>query len=421
MKVFALPTLVAGSVAGLSIIFYLALSNLLGDDRLGTLLLAQAIGGLIGVVSVPQCWVFLMASRDEGEVRERFSIGVRVEARGFLTGLGLSIALMLLPLEILAPVQDLFLLMFLSFFVQLCSSSFGLFRVRQAWKGYAAWSLMPNIIRAILVAGFIFVPPRIARLSDLGLFELSLIFFLAPEVLRFALLHIPNILRNFKAVEPAVMKRGTKQIFHNWLFDVGSGATDVCDRIVVGLLLGLNTLVAYFFARRMATLCLFVCEPFFAEMFRRISIGAALGPIRLSYRRAYLMGLAIAAGMFLGVASGATAAWFVPPLKALIPEAILEMLPLFAGIMFIDSLNAASKWGRYASQRLAVGHKLLGVRLIAAISFYGSLAVAGGAGWEYIVLGFAFACSIEAAYVYYLGFRSDIAPQSTAGSTLLLE
>ncbi len=58
------------------------------------------------------------------------------------------------------------------------------------------------------------------------------------------------------------------EVFRNWTYDIGSSATEVGDKYIVGLFVSPALLVVYFFMRRASAAAAIVLEPFYANRYK---------------------------------------------------------------------------------------------------------------------------------------------------------
>jgi hypothetical protein len=281
----------------------------------------------------------------------------------------------------------------------------GMARVRNLWRRYMLWILIPNLIRVPLVWALPLIAPRLG-IPDMAGNRSAIIFtfFLLPDMARVALIYLPQVLRHFSLPGMAELRASARQIYRNWFFDVGSAATDQADKLFVGALFGPQVLVAYFFARRIGVITVMVTEPFYMELYRRRMTGnAAPGWLVIWGRGAMLaLGLSVSAAILLAVLSK------VPIAAQFLPNAVVLLMPMFAAVMVIDSLFAANRWSRFLAQVTNRAVSLLTVRL-AAFGLFVLVAILMAPTqpvWG-VVIAFAAALSVEALYVRALASRAE--------------
>jgi hypothetical protein len=350
MKAFAVPTVCSAVAAALSLIFYGAFSHFYGDTVLGWVIMLTAAMSLVQLGLVPQAWLYVVGATDDANLQKRFSIGVLAEAGGGLMGLCVIALLFTLPIDLLRSYRSEALLVFAGLWIAGSSSVQGLSRARGSWRPYAAWVLIPNVLRVI----FVIALPLAARagiIPDLGEHTVAMIgiYFFAPDLLRFLLVNLGFLAKFFHLPSTDDFIAGLRGIWHNWLFDFGSAITESGDKILVGALVGPHLLAAYFFARKIGAAVTIVIEPFYAEHYRRIVLGPPEQRKQAqiaTYIKGTLLGIAVSsvgAGVVLTVSSMPVAAIYVP-------EGVQTNIALFCAVLLIDSGIAANRWGRYISQ-----------------------------------------------------------------------
>jgi O-antigen/teichoic acid export membrane protein len=379
-------------------LFYAGLSRTIGDISLGNIILVQAAAGIVLIACVPQCWVYLLAAQSRADLEGRYRRGLTVEAGGIL--LGLSIVALLVSLLEGARWQGA-LLLYTSLAVQASSSCLGWLRATERWTPYTLWVLGPNLIRAPLAwcTPWLTATGLLPNLAGNQIATIA-IYFLAPDILRWLCIALPIAVQHYRWPGLHDVLSAVRVIAKNWLFDLGSSITEVADRVVVGILLGPQTLVAYFFARRLGVVATMVCEPYYAEQFRR---KAAIADSRLRNHElasTYRRGLGIALVMFAGAAGAILLVLQIPALARLIPGAVLAMLSMFFLVLLLDCLVAANRWTRFVAQLNGGSLHLLGVRIV-LFAVFATGAWAIGDHWQGVGLAVALALSwvLEALYL----------------------
>ncbi len=401
MKAFAVPTITSGLAAGLSVLFFLGLSNRFGDAMLGHLILVQTAVALVQIALVPNCLVYLLGAPPGADTDARYREGIAIEWVGTLAGL----AIVAIGQMLVGPRGEGAVMMFLSLATQASAATMGMARVRNLWRRYMLWILIPNLIRVPLVWALPLIAPRLG-IPDMAGNRSAIIFtfFLLPDMARVALIYLPQVLRHFSLPGMAELRASARQIYRNWFFDVGSAATDQADKLFVGALFGPQVLVAYFFARRIGVITVMVTEPFYMELYRRRMTGnAAPGWLVIWGRGAMLaLGLSVSAAILLAVLSK------VPIAAQFLPNAVVLLMPMFAAVMVIDSLFAANRWSRFLAQVTNRAVSLLTVRL-AAFGLFVLVAILMAPTqpvWG-VVIALAAALSVEALYVRALASRAE--------------
>jgi len=364
VKVVAIPAITSALTAGLSVLFFIGLSRVYGDTTLGRIILIQAAAALVQVVCIPSSWVYLLGASGPHEIVERYSHGQAVEWAGTAVGL----AIMAVVSAVSGVWERELLLSYFALSIAASSSCLGYLRATSSWRRYVAWVLMPNMIRlplvwatpAIVGAG---IMPNLAG----SLAAIIACYFLVPELFRLVTISVPLVIEKFEWQGLTRIVAGARRIMHNWLFDLGSAATDQADKLLVGSLLGPHVLVAYFFGRRMGGLAVMVTEPIYWELYRR----NAARSDRRDLERVWWKGLASAFVLWSLMAGAVGLAILTPPVARFLPNAIVGLFGVFLGVMLLDGLSAANRWSRYLAQAAGRATRLLVVRL----SIFGVFAV----------------------------------------------
>jgi len=398
MNVLAVPTIASGLAAALSVLFFTGLSRVIGDALLGQVILVQAVAAIVVILCVPQCWVYMIAAQSREELVARYRRGFSAEVASIALG-----ALVIAPISVF-PLGDKWsgiLIIYTSLAVQASSSCLGWLRATENWRRYTLWVLGANLVRVPLIWATPWLVTK-GWLPDVrGEQALVMaIYFLAPDLVRWIAIALPIAFRHYRWPGLSETIGATRIVLQNWLFDVGSSLTDTADKVVVGALLGSQTLVAYFFARRLSIVATMVCEPFYAEHFRRNM--AIPNPVVRRQRQAviYRQGLGLAFALFVAMMGAILVAALMPVLATLMPNAVLALLPLFALVLLFDCLIAANRWSRFIVQLNGGSLQLLGVRLVLFSLFVLNVWLFGNmlAGLG-LALAFGLSWLLEAAYV----------------------
>lgn len=403
MKAFAIPTTVSALTAGLSFLFYVGISRQLGDSVLGQIVIIQAVAAIVLMLFLPQCWVYIIGARQIEHVRNRYCCAVVIEVFGITLGafaLGLVLAF---PFGIFEGWRGGALLLYFSLAIQGMTSCLGWLRATESWARYALWNIGPNLVRVPLIWAM-------PWLKHFGIFAnvssdhaiLVFIFFLLPDLTRLALIALPIFIRNFAWPGVTATLEVSRTVMRNWLFDLGSTLNETADRLVVGLLMGPQVLVAYFFARRLGIVNTMVTEPFFAEHYRRLSTESSLPFKKSKLNNVYLTGIVFAFTLSIMMISAIYAAGEISVSASFIPSAVLFMFPVFSAILLVDSLIAANRWSRFVTQIEGGAQKLFVVRIACFSLFCIILYIFGGifAGWG-VVLAFAASWLCESVYLAF--------------------
>lgn len=381
MKRLAVPTLASAAAAALSILFYAGFARLAGDVMLGEVILTLSSVALLQIAVVPQVWVYIVAAHEDGEIDRRYGVGVVLELLGGLAGLALLLGALALPLRWLDGYRGAALWQYLALWLAGSTAAQGWFRAHEDWRRYAAWVVLPNLVRAALVAAALAGWLAVGS----GRAMLTFAFFFVPELARWLPLNLPLLVARFRLQPRGVLIEGSRRALQNWLFDIGSALTEVADKVVVGALLGPQLLVVYFFARKVGVAATMVVEPVYAESYRRIMRGEIV-------RSPLLTGMAVALAVAAALLAGFAAVLHWPLLARVVPAAVAENAWLFAALVVIDALVAANRWSRFLSQLRGRAPLLLVVRLALFAGFAGLLAAwSGGAhGWGLLAAFAAF-------------------------------
>ena len=156
----------------------------------------------------------------------------------------------------------------------------------------------------------------------------------------------------------------------------------------------------YFFARRLGIVATMVCEPFYAENFRRSSKTGIHQSRRKRQLRVYLQGLGLAVALFIVMAAMVFLTAQMPMIAPLIPAAVLLSLPLFSLVLLVDCLLAANRWSRFMAQLNGGSAQLLAVRLTLFLLFALNVWLFGnGIAGLGLALALALSWILEAVYL----------------------
>lgn len=398
MKTIAIPTLNSALTAVMSILFFTGLSQVMGDELLGKIILVQSAIAIVTIACVPQCWVYLLRAQNKADLVDRYRRGFSVEVAGILFGTLIVTGFLATPIS---EQWNGSLIIFASLAVQASSSCQGWLRANESWSRYTLWVLFPNLIRVPLIWA---TPWLVAEnyLPDARGDQSSVmaIYFLAPDILRWLAIAAPIALRHYRWPGLSEIVTAARLILQNWLFDVGSAVTDVADKVVVGTLLGPQVLVVYFFARRIGVVATMICEPFFAEQYRRtVAVVADLARSRYQVR-VYRQGLGLAFVLSLAMVAVVLSAAQLPFFAKLMPDAVIDLLPLFLCVMMVDCLLAGNRWSRFIAQINGGNARLLGIRITLFLLFTLNAYIFGnwltGLG---LAAAFALSWMLEAGYI----------------------
>ena len=369
MKAFAVPTAVAGINAGLSLLFFVGISHVLGDRMLGEIILVQSSVALLQITCVPSCWIYVLGGAGEGILRKRFSEGVVAEVGGILLGAAVLALVLALPFDFVQPWRQGAFAMYISLAVQASSSCMGWLRAHGQWRRYSAWVVASNLIRVPLIwltpllveHGWLAVP----RDRATAIF----VYFALADIVRWLFFYLPVVRRIFAFPGWPSVVAGTRRILQNWFFDVGSALTEIADKIVVGAVLGPQLLVVYFFARRLGVIATMINEPYYAEHYRRI---AAMTVDRLwssAQTRVYRRGLLLSATLFVAMATVISVGLRIPAVAQHLPPTAVRYQLVFLLILLTDCALAANRWSRFVTQLQGGVKLLLALRLALFVAF----------------------------------------------------
>ena len=412
MKVFAVPIVVAGLTAALSVVFFTGLSHVVGDALLGRIILVQSAAAIMVVACVPQSWAYLIGSRDTSELIVRYRHGLTAEMLGILVGATLIACAEYLPFPDLDRWRDGALIIYGSLAIQGMGSCMGWLRAKENWIGYALWALGPNLVRVPLV----WATPALVSSGALPQVEgrqalAMALYFLVPDLVRLIAIAVPVAVRNYKWPGFWRTAIAVRVILKNWLFDIGSNIADNSDKIVVGAFLGPKILVVYFFARRIGIGTTMLTEPYYAEHYRRATLIKEPTDLAAAQSMVYKKGLVLSALSFVAITGTLVLLMPVPMIGLLLPNAVTEMFTLFVGVLLFDFLLAANRWSRYITQFDNRSVQLLLARILLFGAFAGNVwtfgAALNGLG---LVLALGLSWLLEAIYVTRQIGRSDSRP-----------
>lgn len=401
MKAFAVPPVVFASNAALSLVFFSGIAHGFGDATLGHILLLQAIAAVVAISCAPQSWVYILAAKEPSELIACYRRGVTIEVAGLSLGAAIIALALMLPWRVLDPWRDGMLVIYLSLAIQGMGSCMGWFRATESWYRYSLWILGANLIRAPLI----WATPLLTAhglLPDVGgdTAAIIAIYFLLPDLVRLSAIALPLALRHYRWPGLAESVAAARTIMQNWFFDLGSMSTEVVDRIAVGLLLGPQTLVAYFFARKVGVIAGMVTEPFFAEQYRRTVLLRSAQARAAMQRHVYLQGIVISVAIFAAIMAAILLLRLMPSVAVLLPAAVDNLFPMFTGVLLVECLLAANRWSRFVALLNGGGARLLLVRVSLLMLFTVNLwlfgATISGLG---LALAFALSWVLEAVYV----------------------
>lgn len=406
-RAVVIPAIASAGTAGLSLLFYLIVARVFGENWLGELLIIQAGTAIVGCALMPQALLHLLGAKDREERVERYREAASIEWICYPAGL-LAITVVAMHLDFVpAEWRSAIPIIFASLGIQGFGSIMGWLRAEQDWPRYLAWNLLPNVVRVpMMVLLLTMGGTESAQFGNLTNAEVVALIFLLPDLCRVAAIALPIWLKYGAFVSFGRMRSAFRSIRHNWLYDLGSSLTETGDRIVVGLLLSPTLLVFYFFARRLGVVATMVTEPIFAEAFRR-GIEAGKFESLKTVARSFAAALVVA-GAMIGIAF-ASLLWpetaeFIPPVVSTYPAVLLA-------IVGIDALIASSRWNRYVAHVRQRGTELLYVRLLAFICFVAVIYFTNaGVHPAMLVIALATAWSLETSYLVYAARRVDPGP-----------
>ena len=386
----------------MSVLFFTGLSRIFGDTMLGQIILLQSAAAIVLVACTPQGWVYVIGARDRNELGARYRCAFTAEILGIAVGATILIVFLALPIAAVDQWRDGALAIFASLAIQCMGSCLAWLRATESWYRFTLWNVGPNLIRVPLIwatpwlLSHGWIPDAH---SDRGL--LIAIYFLTPDILRLLTVAMPIALRHYRWPGIVATKLATKVILQNWLFDIGSAITEIADKVVVGAFVGPQSLVAYFFARKVGVAITMVTEPYFAEHYRRISVlDTSLDRTRIQrriYGRGVLMALALVGLIIVSL-------FFImklPFTAELLPLVVQSKFMLFAAVLFVDSQLAANRWSRFSAQLSGSGVELLMVRLAIFALFASNVWAFGvfmsGTG---LVLALVLSWALEAGYLW---------------------
>ena len=403
MKVFAIPAVVAGLTAGLSLLFFVGISQQFGDAALGEIVMVQAVAAMVLMLFLPQCWVYIIAARDPEELKDRYRRSLTIEIAGIACGAVALAVLLLLPINLFENWQQGAHLIYLSLAIQGMTSCMGWLRATESWVRYAIWNIGSNLIRVPLIwATPLFAGTDVSIYVHESRSGLFLVYFLIPDLIRLTGVALPIVVRNYRWPGFSRAVESLRIVLRNWLFDFGSTINETADRLVVGLILGPNVLVTYFLARRLAIAVSMVTEPFYIEHYRRFSAISVRDLDRRPMQKIYAVGAVLAIGVAVVVSALIYAGTQIPFIVQFMPDAIASMILVFSGVLLVDSLIAANRWSRFVTQLDGGAQQLLVVRVLIFSFFCLGVFWFGDAGGGLgVVLALAVSCLFEATYLTF--------------------
>lgn len=397
MKVFAIPTICGAINAVASLIFFGFFAYLYGDPALARLALVQAVIAMAQMVLVPQCWLYVLSGSNNDELEQRYWTAVVLEILCFSTGFVALLAVATIPLDIVAEYRGEALLFYLALGLSAMASHQGFFRARHDWFSLAAWMLMPTATRLILIA--LSSSGIVKPLDGVGLpVWYVLLYFLIPEILRFAIISLPRIVPRISIVRRADLALAGRSVSHNWLYDMGSGFCENIDKVFVGLLVNPSIFVVYFFARRIGNGISIVMEPYFAEMYRRLLHKAAKRASKYLSKTLFL-------GNIIGIIVGTLGSLLIYILsyfeliQEYIPPSVSDNWVIFFVIVVVDGGVAGSRWSRFVFQDGRASVTFLMVRIALKFIFAAGLMLTGILGDQAVAIMFIVIWLLEYVYV----------------------
>lgn len=386
------PTICGAVVAAVSLFFYATLMQTVSTELAAAFIATTSLAAIVQIAFVPQAWIYVYGSHEQSDRRGRFSSSALVELGGGMAGL-----LVAVPLAYLSENGQSLLLAYAALVMAGSTGAQGYLRGQRRWGTYALVVTMPSFLRLAIVASVL--------LNDLTLVnslpEMVAVYLLIPEGIRYLLSNIPLTLGVWQSVNLEQFRRTSRQLFRNWLYDIGSATTEVADKYLISLIVSPGLLVVYFFARKMSSAVTIIIEPLYASSYRKFDYQLDHLALRSKLVQPLFSGYLIAgltclimlvAVKSLGLISFGHA--------ALIPESLQANMQLFIVCLFIDGAIAANRWGRYISILNGSAASLLVARWVCFAVFI--LTVFGlSSRSESMALAIGFLCYalLELAYV----------------------
>ncbi|MEY4505572.1 MAG: hypothetical protein RL297_150 [Pseudomonadota bacterium] len=387
-----IPTICSAVVAGVSLIFYATLVQTVSTDLAAAFIATTALAAIVQIAFVPQAWIYVFGSHEQSDRRRRFSNSALVEIGGGIAGL-----VVVVPLAFLSDLGLSVLLAYAALFMGGCTSTQGYVRGQGRWATFALIVTMPSFLRLAIAASAIL--SNVSYVDTLP--QMITVYLLVPEGIRYLLLNIPLTLAAWQSVNLQQLQQTSRQLFRNWLYDIGSATTEVADKYLISLIVSPSLLIVYFFVRKMSSAVTIIVEPYYSSRYRALSLhnnyltpqSDLIPPLRRGYIIAAIICLVL-----LAAVKGLSLFSFGK--IELIPNILLANIQLFIACLFIDGAIAANRWGRYISILNGSATSLLAARWICFLIFI--LTVFGLSDLsESMALAIGFLCYalLELAYV----------------------
>lgn len=391
-KEVLIPSICSAVVACVSLIFYATLVQTVSTDLSAAFIATTSLAALVQIAFVPQAWIYVFGSHEQSDRRRRFCSSALVELGGSLAGL-----LVAVPIAYLSEHGLSVLLAYAALTMAGSTGAQGYIRGQGRWATYALFVTMPSFLRLAIAAS--------AILSNLtfvnSLPQMVAVYLLIPEGIRYLLLNIPLTMGAWQSVNLEQFRQTSRQLFRNWLYDIGSATTEVADKYLISLIVSPSLLVVYFFVRKMSSAVTIILEPFYSSRYRKLGFQLDLPSTRSELAQPLLSGYLIAAVICLVMLVAVKLLGLVSfGHIVLIPGILLANMQLFIACLFIDGAIAANRWGRYISILNGSAASLLVARWICfAVFILMVLGLSSRSDSMALAIGFFCYALLELAYV----------------------
>jgi hypothetical protein len=336
-----IPTACSAFVSGISLVFYAMLVQTVSTNLSAAYIATTSLASIIQIAFVPQAWIYVFGAHEASERRLRYNSSVRLEVCGGLAGL-----LVVFPLVCISKYGIAILLAYCALILGGSTAVQGYVRGQGHWTLYSLYVTLPSLLRVLTVTAAVW--HKTALVNTLP--QMIMLYFLFPEIVRYLLINTPFTIATWQKASTELLRQTGRQLFRNWLYDIGSATTEVADKYLISLIVSPALLVVYFFERKMSSAVTIVLEPMYSSKYRKLCAQADRSDERRSLTRPLRYGYMIAAGIcltVLGIIKLLTLVSFGH--IAIIPPILRDNMLLFVVCLLIDAAIAANRWGRYIS------------------------------------------------------------------------
>jgi hypothetical protein len=400
-KGIAVPTLCAAAVAATSLLFYAVLAQIVSTELLAEYVAVISLAAMIQITFVPQAWIFVFGAKEHQDRRDRLSTAAVFEWGGSICGLAVAV-----PIAIWSNYGAAALWAYIALSMAGSTAALGFLRGEGRWGLYAVNVTLPSMLRLAIASVALGTNAELAS----SLSHVVLVYVLIPECTRYVLMNLLLLQREWRPITMMKLHSSFGQIFRNWIYDIGSGTTEVADKYILSLIVSPTLLVVYFFVRKISVAVTMILEPFYAYRYQSLLHRPISKHGNRNVSGPLVSGYAIA----LGVSSFSLLAVLLLNSRSLyhvkfIPDVLVSYISLFAACLFIDGFIAANRWGRYLSIMSGNATRLLVVRLFSFAFFIGTvIALVPRSESKALIIGFVCYALIELLYVSKLAVTIDL-------------